>query len=531
MKRDPSRVRGLDDPTSVSLEISGAKAAGLARARAEGFPVLDGFIIPPTCSQDAFEQAVEVLDSRGTGGARMEVIGHELSEDLVAQIDKFSATLPTPLIVRSSSVLESAGEWSGAFTSIPEIKRDEVVRAVKSVWATNFSIEVLERLKTAEIDPGVALMGVLVQPEILPDFGGAARIDAQGAVTITAVKGSPRDLMAGWAPGVKATFKDGQLVGTEAVELVGEERLRSIVDLVVAVAEKLDHNLVEWAIQDEESVLLQIQRSRTDEVEGGMVVPAALGHPFAREFIELAHRYPGSLGEELVLSWLPGMHRSVQPLRLTDAAQPDAVMAEARELAAILTSVAWGLPADQAQAQALLVLRRMRSDRPNESIDALSELQPVDDQAAARLLGIVDYLMQAQGGSTRHGMDRWEPVLAGVVALQGEETTGVPSVGGIGAGRLVWVESSKETKHVRQRDIIVTQYPLPNFSPLLWDAAGVITLGGAPTAHLFEVARSLTVPAVVDCPIGEIVKAGPCLGMVDGDAGRVAILRERSVAE
>ena len=30
---------------------------------------------------------------------------------------------------------------------------------------------------------------------------------------------------------------------------------------------------------------------------------------------------------------------------------------------------------------------------------------------------------------------------------------------------------------------------------------------------------------------GEIVKAGPCLGMVDGDAGRVAILRGRSVAE
>ena len=525
MKGDPSRVRGLDDPTSIDLEISGAKGAGLARARAEGFPVLDGFIIPPTCSQDAFEQAVEVLDSRGTGGARMAIISHELPDGLVAQIDEFSAALPTPLIVRSSSVLESAGEWSGAFTSVPEIQRDEIGKAVKSVWATNFSIEVLDRLKAAGIDPGAALMGVLVQPEIVPDFGGVARIDAHGAVTITAIKGSPRDLMAGWAPGVRATFEDGQLIGTEAIELVGERQLRSIVDLVVAVVEKLDHNLIEWAIHDGKCVLLQIQRSRTNEVEGAMVVPAALGHPFAREFIELAHQYPGVLGEELVLSWLPGMRRSVQPLRLTYAAQPDALMAEALELAAELTSVAWGLPADQAQAQASLVLRRMRSDRPNESIDALRELQPVDDLDAARLLGMVGYLMQNQRRSTRRGMDRWEPVLAGVAALQGEEQTCVPSVGGIGAGRLVWVESSKQTEHVRQRDIIVMQYPLQNFSPLLWDAAGVVTLGGASTAHLFEVARSLTVPAVVDCPIGEVVKAGPCLGMVDGDAGRVAILR------
>jgi phosphoenolpyruvate-protein kinase (PTS system EI component) len=79
---------------------------------------------------------------------------------------------------------------------------------------------------------------------------------------------------------------------------------------------------------------------------------------------------------------------------------------------------------------------------------------------------------------------------------------------------------------VRPRDIIVMQYPLSNFSPLLWDAAGVITLGGAPNAHLFEVARSLTVPAVVDCAIGDIVRTGPRLGMLDGDAGRVAILSE-----
>ena len=200
-------------------------------------------------------------------------------------------------------------------------------------------------------------------------------------------------------------------------------------------------------------------------------------------------------------------------------------MAQARELCAELTSAAWNEPFERALAQAEHVLRRMRSDRPNESIDVLRGLDPVDAGVAARLLGIVEFLEGTDTTSGRRGMGRWEPVLAGVLALQGEVYEGEPSVGGVGAGRMVWLDSSKRTEDVRPRDILVTQYPLQNYSPLLWDAAGLITIGGAPTAHLFEVARSLTVPAVINCPIAEIVRAGPCLGMLDGAAGRVSILR------
>jgi len=166
----------------------------------------------------------------------------------------------------------------------------------------------------------------------------------------------------------------------------------------------------------------------------------------------------------------------------------------------------------------------MRSGRPNESIEALQALVPVDESSAARLLGMARRLIEQTRPAGRQGLDRWEPVLAGVAALQGEVYAGRGSSGGVGAGRLVWVEHSKQTDHVRPRDIVVTQYPLANLSPLLFDAAGFVSLGGAPTAHLFEVARSLTVPAVVDCPVGDVVRAGPRLGMLDGDAGRVAIL-------
>ena len=150
----------------------------------------------------------------------------------------------------------------------------------------------------------------------------------------------------------------------------------------------------------------------------------------------------------------------------------------------------------------------------------------------------VDELAEIVAGRTspargRVGRDRWEPFLAGVAALGGEARTGIGASGGIGAGRLVWVSSPTSVGHVRPRDVIVVQYPLPNFAPLLWDAAGLVALGGAPSAHLMEVARSLTVPAVVGCPVDDLRGIGAPgggasdslhLGTVDGDEGRVAVL-------
>jgi hypothetical protein len=523
-------VRSLDDPLAVDVAVSGAKGAGLARARAAGLPVLDGFVIDAAASASVLARAAGLLGQRGSGAARMSIIRAGLPDALLDAIERAAIDLPEPLIVRSSSALEGRGEWSGAFTSVPEVRRNEIAKATKSVWATCFALDVLERFEAAGIEPGTAPMGVLVQPEILPEFGGAAMVDANGAVTLTAVKGSPKDLLAGWAPGVRAVFENGELAGQDAIDLMGVRAVRAVVDLARRVDDELEHNLIEWATLDGQPVLLQLQMAVRGNVDAGIVIPSALAHPFARHLIELAHAYPGALGEELVLGWLPGMRAPVlpAPLRVAPDLPVEQVHAEARTLAAALTADAWGLPPAAAVAQGALVLRRLRSDRPDESIEALRDLRPVDPESAAALLGMVAHLQRAAPRPERRGLDRWEPVLAGVAALQGEVHVGVPGVPGIGAGRLVWVDSSTRTEHVHPRDIIVMQYPLANFSPLLWDAAGVITLGGAPNAHLFEVARSLTVPAVVECPIGDIVRAGPRLGMLDGDAGRVAILNERS---
>ena len=297
------RVCTLDDPAASNIDVSGAKGAGIARAKAAGFPVLDGFVIAPSCSEAALQSAVELLEPRGTGGARMAIIGHQLDDELLGEISSHVEGLEAPLIVRSSSVLEGSGEWSGAFTSVPEILPGEVGQATKSVWATTFSIEVLERFEEAGLEPGSAPMGVLVQPEIRPDFGGAALVDAAGAVKIDGVKGSPADLMAGWVAGTRAVLEEGVLRGQDAIDLIGESQLVAIGELALRVQTELGHNLIEWAIVDEQVILLQVQDSVVHEVEEAMVIPAALGHPFALDFVKQAHSYPGALGDDLVLGW------------------------------------------------------------------------------------------------------------------------------------------------------------------------------------------------------------------------------------
>ncbi len=520
-------VRRIDDPAACDVATAGAKGAGLAQAKAAGLPVPDGFVVSPAASAPALEIAEAQMEGRGSGGARMAIIGCDLGRELLDALAEAARALPEPLIVRSSSVLEGSGEWSGAFTSVPEVRRDEVGKAAKSVWASCYSLEVLERYEEASVEPVNAPMGLVVQPEIAPDFGGAALTFADGTVRIDAVKGSPRDLMAGWSSGTRAEVSGGEVSGHDAVEMMGAGALRSVADLALRACRQLGCNLIEWVMLDGEPLLLQVQRSRAGSEPEGFEVPAALGHRFALDFVRLARDYPGSWGEELVLGWLPGMGRRPEPVAPEADVPVDDLADAARTLARRLVAQAWGVApqsADEAHARAMSVLRRMRSDRPNESIEALQALVPVDESSAARLLGMARRLIEQTRPAGRQGLDRWEPVLAGVAALQGEVYAGRGSSGGVGAGRLVWVEHSKQTDHVRPRDIVVTQYPLANLSPLLFDAAGFVSLGGAPTAHLFEVARSLTVPAVVDCPVGDVVRAGPRLGMLDGDAGRVAIL-------
>ena len=601
------RVIPLGDPASADSSVVGAKAAGLSKAAAAGLPVVGGFALTADVSLPTLQLAAETLAERGSGAARLDVMRAKFDTEVFAELRQATEQMAEPLIVRSSSVLEGSGEWSGAFASLAELRREEVPKAVRSMWAGMFSLETLERFAAAGIQPEEAPIGALIQSEIEPEFGGSARVSSRGTVSLSAVAGSPRDLLAGWCSGAAAhVAPNGEVSGQEALTLLGIDLLRKVANLARRSLEELGCGLIEWAALDGKPVLLQVQRTATELAhspgeESGL--PAALGLEGARELARLVVQYPGALGEEMVLGWraawdetggatdetggatdetrkdtggaadgsgsdagsavtagtrgaAAGGTSSAVPRRGASAGE---LLERARRLAAELTASAWGRPPEQAVPTAAAALRRLRGDRPNESLEALGNLGTVDPHLAAEMLEILEAIaaelpqperiwyytseeleavLSGTGAaeSGRVGRDRWEPFLAGVAALSGEARSGLAGGSGMGAGRLCWVSEPSATSHVRARDVIVLQYPLANFAPLLWDAAGLITLGGAPSAHLLEVARSLAVPAVVGCPIADLLgstaeasRAGSSgelrIAAVDGDEGRVAVLK------
>ena len=125
----------------------------------------------------------------------------------------------------------------------------------------------------------------------------------------------------------------------------------------------------------------------------------------------------------------------------------------------------------------------------------------------------------------RIGIDRWEPFQAAVVQSFGTEYHGTAAAPGVGCGRLCFIGDAGEVAGFRPRDVVVTTHPVSDLAPLLWDAAGLVTLAGSPAAHLFESARSLNVPAVcsvdLSLGVGLAEATGRLILAVDGTSGLV----------
>jgi pyruvate,water dikinase len=113
--------------------------------------------------------------------------------------------------------------------------------------------------------------------------------------------------------------------------------------------------------------------------------------------------------------------------------------------------------------------------------------------------------------------------VADVVRSRGLVSRATAVSPGIGAGRLRLLRELRTIGRPGPREILATALPLPHLAPLLWHSAALVTAGGASGAHLFEVARSLGVPAVVGVDLETLGPAG-ALVAVDGDTGLVSVL-------
>jgi len=108
-----------------------------------------------------------------------------------------------------------------------------------------------------------------------------------------------------------------------------------------------------------------------------------------------------------------------------------------------------------------------------------------------------------------------------VAEERGRTMRGWAASTGIGAGRAFRLDG-RSWSSPPPRTVLVVPAPAPQLASLIWGAAGLVATTGSEGAHLFEVARSLGVPAIlgVDACVGpEDIVA------VNGDAGTVSVLR------
>lgn len=205
-------VVALHAPESTDPALTGRKAATLASAAQQGFPVLDGFVITTAGS-------AALATAGGAGRAPLLVR---------AAIDAAWAALSAdggrPLVVRSSSPGEdgATSSMAGQFTSVLDVRgHDAFLAAVDLVIA---SAAVAQTPGAADDGGGGAAeapMAVLVQPQVFPRWGGVlfgvdpvtGRTDR---LALAAVEGGPDRLVSGTVDGARSTLsRRGRLVAVD----------------------------------------------------------------------------------------------------------------------------------------------------------------------------------------------------------------------------------------------------------------------------------------------------------------------------
>ncbi|GAB4586407.1 PEP/pyruvate-binding domain-containing protein [Nocardia sp. IFM 10818] len=243
-------VVSLRDPRAHDSALTGAKAAALAKARAHGIPVLDGFVLTTAWPDLGKPPESEWL----------RLTRHGLR----------------PLVVRSSSVAEDGAEHSmaGLFTSVLGVRGWENFRtAVAEVRASALNAAattagsgldgplaltgVPEDMPGALVPRAAANMAVLVQPFLRAAWGGVLFTadpvsGRRDRMVLTAVQGGPAAVVGGIDAGWTATITRGARI-RRVLTADGEELPKQLRRRVVRMALRAEGVFggpldIEWAV-------------------------------------------------------------------------------------------------------------------------------------------------------------------------------------------------------------------------------------------------------------------------------------------
>ena len=541
--------RAARDPVLV-----GVKAARLAAAASAELPVLSGLVIPLDASSDAVARGRAALEvGSGASGylAAMEsVVPAHLAEELLRR----AAADGRPLVVRSSTPLDDDGRWSGAFASYLGVGASDLTTAVRGCWASAFSVDALARCRETGFEVGSVRIGVLVQPFLAFETGGTARLRPDGTVAVTAAPGGPAGVVGGRQGFEMIVGVDGRVAEGSGRAPLRPGTVEAAAALARRAGDAVPAGVIEWGAIGDELFLLQIgpvppgARAFSPPPDEASM-PARL--PVATERLaRLVTAFPGPLADELILPWALGSGDVPEGDRI-DVGDPASALREARALANGLAADVWRTPPGEAIERTVAVARSMLAGRVSDACRWIRDLPAPDTTVARRLVGLlrgvgalladarilpsadlvwrltVSEIVEAIAGarpSLRHGPGRWEPFVADVVRSRGLHATGTSVAPGIAAGRPHLLRELRAIGHPGPREVLVTQLPLPHIAPLLWHSAALVSIGGSSGAHLFEVARSLGVPAVIGVDPAVFGGGAGSLVAVDGESGVVSIL-------
>jgi phosphohistidine swiveling domain-containing protein len=544
----------LDDPRAFDPGVAGAKATGLARAGAAGLPVLPAHVLPVETLAPALAAGASALD-RSPASARLAAAACRLDPVVLGAVRSLCATFDHGAIVRSSSPLEGDPRWSGAFSTYHEVGPDDLETALLGCAASVFSRDVVGRGEQLGLRVTEMGLAVVIQPWLPLDGGGTATATGDG-VAIHGVAGNPAALVAGALPGERAIVRAGRVDGDPTLGGLGADVAPAVAALTRLVAAEFGSATIEWGLDSGRLWLLQVRES--PPATAGRRAPAVTSGreptDVERRIAALAQRFPGPMGEATVLPLAPALDLVPVPGRIV-VDDPAAALREIRALAERLRASVWDTDAATAERRWSALARELLAGTSGTS--RLDGFRAPDVAETSRLAGLVEGLGRAltDAGSLTHpalvwrlapadlesavrrpghrppvphGPDRWEPLVAAVVSADGAVTEGVGASPGLGAGRahLLVAGSGRPAP----RAVLVAPRPVPQIAPLLWGCAGLVTTEGSEGAHLFDVARSLGVPAVTSLSMSEPGTIAPgSLIAVDGDRGAIAVLDRASI--
>lgn len=214
------RLLNLSQQRAASIIAFGGKSANLGEvmnARLPGIVVPGGFTIPfyyydEFMQHNKFDQKIyELLNDQKfvhdpayrkekLAWMREQIKSGEFDTDLRGQVlQKVSAEYAGKgLFVRSSANAEDLPNFSGAglYTTVPNVRgENELIAAIKTVWASLWNFEAYEARERANVDHSKVFMAVLLQEGINSESSGVMistdPFDAEnkGAIYISAKRG------------------------------------------------------------------------------------------------------------------------------------------------------------------------------------------------------------------------------------------------------------------------------------------------------------------------------------------------------